>query len=89
MSISGSVFHVCSILDAVLSNLVLSVFISDRVRSIWSSMLLYSASLIAVLFFLEARSILLCRLWILRSVAWCSLRMLGNLFVSVGIVVIE
>ena len=61
MSISGSVFHMSSIFDAVLSNLVVSVFISMRVRSIRLSMLLYSSLLCAVVFIPVGRSMLLCR----------------------------
>ena len=91
MSISGSVSHACSILDAVLSNTMLSDFISDSVCSIRSSILLCSSLSRAVVFFLAGRSMLLCCSWIFRSVARCCSRTLSRLLLPAegGVIVRE
>lgn len=67
MSLSYSMFHSCSILAAVLLNLVDSDSIFATVLSIWASMFLLLFSNFVVWSCLVDRSMLLCFWWILRS----------------------
>ena len=84
MSVSCSMFHSCSILAAVLLNLVDSDSIFATVLSIWASMFLLLFSNFVVWSCLVGRSMLLCFWWILRSVVdiFCSCA-LGALCVPV------
>ena len=83
MFISGLVFHLSSILDAVLSNSMVRLFISERVRSIWLSVLSCSVLRSVLLFVSMGMSMLLCFLWIFRSVVLVCSLMLCDLFVPV------